>query len=1155
MNKINLKTLMERPKRISFSQIVLVLLLACGIFKGEIHAQTQLEKRISITANNMEMQEFLDRVQKQATVKFSYSPSVIDPHAKVSYTGKNVALKTVLEAVLSPLKIQYKYIENKIVLYPETKQNEDNAVNAPVQGDRIIKGLVTDSAGKPLTGAYISVEGKTTGVYTKEDGSFSIKVLEGTTSVIVSYVGYLTQTVALDSDNLSVVLQQPAVNANDAVVVTALGISKQQKALGYSTTTVNSSLFNQAKEPNIANSLTGRVAGLNINSVSSGPGSSARILLRGVSNFSGTTTPLVVIDGVPMDNRQNGSAGVYGGADMGDGISSLNPDDIESITVLKGSTSSALYGTRASNGVILVTTKSGKGANRFAVEYATNFSLNQVINYEDYQKVYGQGTGSTRPQNITDNITSGIESWGEKLDGAPTMGIDGNMHPYSAVSGQLGKFYRTAPVWINTVSVVNGGKNGNMRLSLSNTNNQSVIPNSNLKRYSANLNITQNVTEKFKVTAMVNYLNENVKNRPYLNDKSRNPNWTMFLLPANIDPNILKPGYVAGNTITGETELALSSDGYTTNPWFATSQNINNTTRNRFTSSTLARYDFTKSLYAQGRVGLDYVNDEVLNIEPVGIGYKQQGALQEQSTSKTTELNMDGLLGYNKKINSDFSINAVAGMSQRQYNFKKIGYVNGANWLSLPYTPGNLGVAAQPMTLSNSSGLVSKIKTNSLYYSADFGYKDFLTLSTTGRWDWYSEALPKNLPLFAPSVSGSFLFGNLINIPQLSFGKLRATYAETGGEPNPFQTQVYYLPQSTNQNIPYGTTNSQATILDIAPFKMREFEVGIETKWLNGRIGMNATYFSKKTKNELIAQTLSIATGAESIYAPLGSTSNKGLELELNGTPVKGNDFQWDASLNFTMVKNKLVEAGGETGTIQAAGVGQYRPSVGPYSNGAFVASQVGLPLYQIYAYDYKYDDAGNIYTQNGIPVRSTTPKAMGSGIPKYYGGLNNNFRYKNFSLGVLVDYRFGVKVLSGTNYLAMYYGLHKNTLPGRETGVLAKGTDETSGLPNSTVVSAESYYKGLANITTNTVYDGSFIKLRQITFGYSINSDALKSAIFESINVSLVARNPLILMKHTPNIDPEDSYSPLPGNAGLQSIGVPPTRTFGVNVDFKFKN
>ncbi len=1157
MRQANRKDYIRSHMKNSKYQVFFILLIVCCVFTKSVNAQSSLlEKRISINANNIEMQSFLKLVEKQVPVKFSYSPSVIDPQTKITYNGNNVTLGDVLKSVFDGQNVQYKYIDNKIILVPKSKQNDDESNAASSTQDRQLKGFVTDSVGKPLGNAFVQITGSTKGVSTKEDGSFMLTIPSGAISVTVSYVGYNTEVVDIESKDNIIVVLKTAANAMQEVVVTALGISKQQKNLGYAVTSVNSNLFNQAKEPNIANSLSGRVAGLNINSVSSGPGSSARILLRGVSNFSGSTSPLIIIDGVPMSNNQNGSAGVYGGADMGDGISSLNPDDIENITVLKGSTSSALYGTRASNGVILVTTKSGKGANKFAVEYTTNMSVNSVINYEDYQKVYGQGSNGERPTTVAGAVASGILSWGEKFDGAPTMGLDGNMHPYSPVENQLDKFYRLAPVFINTVSVVNGGKNGNMRLSLSNTNNQSVIPNSYLKRYSANLNITQNISDKLKVTAMINYLNENVKNRPYLNDMSRNPNWTMFLLPGNVDPKILKPGYIPANNIVGEDELALSSDGYTTNPWFAAYRGINNTTRNRFTSSTSIRYDFSKALYAQGRLGLDYLNDGVLNIEPVGTGYKELGGLQEQSTAKSTELNMDALLGYNKKISNDFNINVLGGISQRQYNYDKVGYVGGSQWSSLPYTVGNLVNAAQPIQPSNYTGdIVQRIKTNSAYYSADFGYKQFLNLSTTGRWDWYSEALSKNLPVFAPSVSASFLFSNLVNIPQLSYGKLRAAYAETNGEPRPFQTQVYYLPQSTNNGITYGTTNPQASILDIAPFKMKELEVGLETRWFEGRFGVNATYFSKRTKNELIAQTLSIATGATSIYAPLGSTSNKGLELELTGTPIRKNDFQWDVSFNFTSVKNKLVESGDVTGTIRADGQGQYRPSVGPFNTSAFVASQKGLPLYQIYAYDYSYDANGNIITNSGIPMRGELT-AMGSGIPKYYGGLNNSFRYKNFNLGFLIDYRFGAKVLSGTNFLTMYDGLDKNTLAGRETGILAKGVDYQTGLPNTTVVSAQSYYQNLArNVTTITVYDGSFIKLRQISLGYAFTPDILAKTFFESINVSLVARNLLILMKNTPNIDPEDSYSSLPGNAGLQSIGVPPTRTFGVNVDFKFKN
>lgn len=1152
MNKIKLKKLLQKGMKISIAQIVCALFFTYAVYAGKVNAQTLLENRISITVTNMEMQQLLEQIQKQVPVKFSYSPSVIDTHAKISYSGKKVQLKEVLLSIFSPLNIGFKCIDNKIVLFPETKPRVDiyNNNYFNVQ-DKLIKGVVTDSTGKPLAGASVRVPGTNKGVSANADGSFSITVPDNVSSLIISYVGYTTETVTIgENRNNIVVVLKSAIITNQEVVVTALGISKQQRTLGYSVTTLNGGLLNQAKEPNVANSLAGRISGLNISSTSSGPGSSARILIRGVSNFSSNTTPLVVIDGIPMGDNQNGSPGVYGGADMGDGISSLNPDDIESITVLKGSTASALYGTRAQNGVIQVVTKSGRGANDFGVEYTSNFSLNCIINYEDYQKVYGSGTNGQRPQTVTDIINGGLSSWGEKLDGAPTIQLDGALHPYSAVQNQLNKFYRTAPVFINTVSVVNSGKNGSFRFSLSNTDNESVIPNSNLKRYSANLNAIQNITDKLKLSVMASYLNEKVKNRPFLNDMSRNPNWTMALLPADASPDYLKPGWDASGN-----EVALSSDGYMPNPWFTVYKNINNTTRNRFISSTTARYDFSRSLYLQGRVGLDYLNDEVLNIEAIGIGYSRPGNLPEQSIAKSTELNMDVLGGYSHQIVKNLDLNIAVGASQRKYDYSKTGYT-GSQWTSLPYTVANLS-SSQALTPSNySNGLLEwHEKSNSLYYTADFTYNRFLTISTTGRWDWFSTVVQN--PIFTPSVSTSFLFGNLVKIPSLSFGKLRASYAQTSGQALPYQTSTYYQSNGNNQDIPFGSTLAQTSILNLKPFRIKEFEVGTELKWFKNRLGLSATYFSKKTNNELISKSISIASAYSSIYLPLGSTSNKGLELELNGTPVQNKNFEWSTSFNFTVVKNKLISIGDSSGGltyVRQSGQGQYRPSVGPYSDGDMVANVQGLPLAQILAYDYKRDASGNIITSNGIPVRGDLVP-MGSGIPKYYGGLNNQFRYKNFNLSFLIDYRFGCKVLSATDFLTIYYGLNKATLPGRETGIVVKGKDIETGADNNTLVTAQNYYQGLVkNVSSFTVFDGSFIKLRQVTLGYTIMPDQLKKTFFESINVSLVARNLLILMKHTQNFDPEDSYSSLTGNAGLQGIGVPPTRTYGINVNFRFK-
>ncbi|PZR28757.1 MAG: SusC/RagA family TonB-linked outer membrane protein [Citrobacter freundii] len=1132
--------------RLFFTQTALTIVLLLAALMCRAQGQSSiLDKTITVSFVNYDLKKVIDVIQAETKIKFMYSPNAINLKQFVSLEAKDIKLRNLFEQVFTPFGIDYNVIDNSVLLFAR-KAATSAGQAAGSATDHTITGSVSNAEGAPLAGASVMIRSLNKGTRTDADGNFSLEVPDDTDLTLeVSYVGYVTQTITVTGNSVKITLQN-AVTVNEEVVVTALGISKNARKLGYSPTNLNGNLFNQAREPNMANSLGGRVAGLNVSGVNSGPGASARILVRGISNFTSATGPMIVIDGVPMDNTQKGSAGVYGGADMGDGISSINPDDIENITILKGSTASALYGTRASNGVIQITTKSGKGAKGIAVEINSNVSFNSIIDNTDYQQVYGHGINNKRPTTLGDLTTAGLNSWGEKMDGEPVIAQDGSMHPYSPVADQQQKFYRVAPVVINTVSFVNGGESGNMRLSFSRADNQSVIPNSSLKRYTVNLNLNQNITNRLKLLLMANYIRENVYHRPFLNDMSRNPNFTMAVLPANIDPAYLQPGY---NSVTGY-ENAMNSDGYQTNPWFAAEKFVTNTTRNRLISSTTVRYDIMKGLYVHGRLGLDLVNDGLLDIEPTGTGYKRTGGLGELSKAQTTELNADVLAGYSTKLSGDITLDAAMGGNMRKYQYEKTG-TNGQQW-NTPFL-----YAVSNLAFTNPVYAYTEKQTNSGYYTLDLSYKSWLTLSTTGRYDVFS-TLPKGKRgIFTPSVSSSFIFSDLLHLPKLSYGKLRFSYAQTSGEADPYQTSVYYQIQpGTNGGVPFGNILSQTSdVKNLQPYRMKEFEVGMELKWFRNRLGLDLTYFKRRTQGELIAKTISIATGYTSSYEPLGSTENKGIELVLNGTPVQSKQFTWNVSFNLTSVNNKLVSIGDTAQgiAIVKSGEGQYRPSVGPFNNGAFVGSLQGLPIGQIMAYDYLYSKGKIVVGDNGIPVRGPlTP--MGSGLPKYYGGINDEIIYRKFNFSFLVDYRFGCKVLSGTDFFSIYYGTNKSTLPGRETGVIVDGVTRDDK-PNNTLVNAQNYYQGLAaNISTISVFDGSFIKLRQVVLGYTLPDRWFNKSPLQSINVSFAARNLLTLLKHTVNFDPEDNFSALPGNAGLQGGGIPQTRTYGVNVNVKFK-
>lgn len=1003
-----------------------------------------------------------------------------------------------------------------------------------------VSGKVVDEKGEPLVGVSIRIKGTTTGTQTDTNGNFTLDA-DSKTVLIVSYIGFATQEVTIGTRTSLTISMKSNANLNE-VVVTALGIKKEQKKLGYSVSTVNGNTLDKAKESNVALSLEGRVAGLSINGASGGAGSSARILLRGVTSTSTTQGPLFVINGVPMDNTQRGQSGEWSGADYGDGISNINPDDIESMTVLKGQSASALYGTRATGGVILITTKSGKKNSGFGVEYNTNYQMDKVYDNTDFQDQYGQGENGLKPTTVAGALSSGNLAWGAKLDGSSVIQLDGKQYAYSKTSDNYTKFYKTGNTFTNTVALTGGGESGAFRLSLSDMNNHAITPNSGLNRKTFNFNGSQTVIKNLDINVIANYIIDNEKNRSGLSDGPGNPNNVQFLAP-NEPQSMLAPGYDASGH-----ETSFTNDIYVTNPYFAAYKFINNTHRERLISSLSAKYSFTPWAYFQARVGYDNIHDSRVNIEPTGTAYVSGNGNMNTRTSQITEFNADVLAGAKHDLIKDFlNLDLSVGANIRK-NTLSGTFINGSNFI-IPYfydlsnfpsrTSGNI-------TRGPGNDLPGDQKTNSAYYTADFSIKDFLVLSTTGRYDSYSSIDPSlSKGIFTPSVSASFIFSDLTHINGLDFGKLRLSYAKTSNGATPYGNRVYYSIANTINGVNAATFSSTLPNLFLKPYTLEEYEIGTELKFLNDRLGLDISYFSRKTKNEIISATLDNSAGYTSYYVPTGSIQNKGLEVEIHGTPFKTSTFSWTPSFNFTYIKNKTLATDATGGNI---GLGTYRPL------NATTAFVVGMSGPQIMANDYKRDAKGNIIFDATGNAETTGRIPVGSVTPKFYGGLNNDFNYKNFSLGFLIDYRYGNKILSATSYYSIFRGLNKMTLPGREGGVVGVGVTE-AGTPNTVSVPAETYYQNLAkNVSALNALDGSFIKLRQVTFGYTIPKNLLGTTPFNSITVSLVARNLWTIMKRSDNIDPESNFAPGINYAGIEGTSVPAVRTYGFNVNFKLK-
>ncbi len=934
----------------------------------------------------------------------------------------------------------------------------------------------------------------------------------------------------------SIAAQTPAdmlsgFNQLNEVVITALNIPKEERTIGYAVAVVPGQVFTSGRESSFVMSLEGRVPGLNVSGVSGGPASSSRLLLRGAASMN-ATSPLFIFNGIPIDNSQRGSATEYGGADYGDGISNLNPDDIQSVTILKGSAASALYGARAANGVILINTKKGAKNTDLSVEYNMNLSADRAANNTDYQYVYGQGIQNKRPFDLESAVSSGLSSWGEQLDGQPIIQLNGQQSPYTAVKDNISSFYRTALAMTNTVAVSGGNAKAAIRLSASNLDYAAILPGSRLNRKTFNVNTMYDISPRLTLTLNGNYIYELNKNRSYLSDGPLNANYGIQFIATSLSESLLAPGY---NPQTG-VETPWNDDEYKTNPYFVVNKQVDDAERNRFISSAAMKYNFSESIYLQGRFGYDLSNDDILNVVPSGTSFSisQQGALNGLHHVQTSELNADLLLSAKKNLSEALVLHTSAGGSFRRRNNENVGYIGSGFIVPGLYIPSNLRSISSTYT-------VSKLVTQSLYSMADLSYK-YLNFSATGRYDIYSTLPSSNRGIFVPGFSGSFVFSDLLRMPVLSYGKLRMNIASTSGEPAlPYTTQTYYSSDLSVGGVPLGNFSRVLANFNLKPFSLNEYEIGLDTRFFNNRVGVDLTWFHRITRNEITSVEQSVTTGFTSSYANLGKTRNTGTELLLYGTPLKRKELKLDLSINLSYINNKLLSIDGSSKYILT---GKYRPL---NANTAMVAGQ---SITQIMAYDYKRDTQGNMIIDNtGIPVRGDF-KAMGGTLPSYYGGLTSTIQYKNFSLSFLADFKFGNKVLSASEHYSYVYGLNKATLPGRETGVVAQGVRE-DGSVNTISVPAYLYYPQLAsNISALSVLNGSFIKFRELKIGYTFTPRAVRP--FRAIAVDLVGRNIFTILKYTHNIDPESQFSPNLTYAGIEGASLPMSRTIGINLNFK---
>ena len=1149
------ETLPGRQGLLRKSILIAFLLITLPFFSAlQVFAENS-SQGISISGENIPLQKVFKKITKLTGYSIFCDYHLLQQAGPVTVNVRNASLEEALSTCLKDKSLSYEIIGKTIVISKQTTEPVSPAPAAEVPPGPPpidVHGRVLDEKGSPVVAATVEVRGTKKVVTTNDNGEFTLTGISDNAVLIISSVGFEKTEVKIGGrTQLDVTMKLGA--ALGETVVTALGIVKEARKVGYSVAVVNGDQMTKARETNVALSLEGQVAGMAVRGSNGGSGGTALVLVRGVASMNAGGPPLFVINGVPMDNGQRGAAGEWGGSDNGDGIGNINPDDIETMTVLKGQAASALYGTRATNGVIMITTKSAKRGTT-DVSYNVNALWDKPINSTDFQYQYGSGTGGAKPVTANGALNTNRFSWGAALDGSQVIQFDGSMQPYSAYTYKknMNQIYRTAPSLTNTIAVAGANDRTIFRLSASDLDNSSIVRNSGLERKTINLNVTQKLTDKLSVTAVANYIDQSNRNQPQLSDGPGNPN-NFLELAANVNDNIFKPGF---NKTTGM-ETQFSDDNYATNPWFVEANWINNLDRKRLISNLSAKYNFTPWLYVMVRNGYDLENDRSLGVTPTGTLYSYNSAGQSGQYNGLTyqqhyELNTDELLGVSHKLYKDLSLDATLGGTERK-DYWESSTINGQQFV-IPYlyTPTN---AISP----NRSYSTALTEVNSAYYTLDFDWDNWLIINTTGREDAYSTLTNtitknKNNHIFTPSVSGSFVFSQFIPNNVLSYGKLRVAYAQTSGEPNTgnfgsgaYQDALYYGVGNSINGIPTGNYSSALPNLFLKPFVKTEEEYGFETKFWQNRLGIDFDYFTSVTKHEIENAGLSNSTGYSNYIVGTGSLQNRGIELKVTGTPIKTRNFEWDLTLNYTHVNDKVLQTDNAGNPL---GLGGYRPL------NAGTAWIKGLPGPQIQAYDYIRDSKGNIEVDgSGDPLRTASYSAFGSVLPTDFGGLKTDFTFKSWNLSALFTYNYGNKILSATNYWSYYRGLNKGTLPGRNGGITT-GYSSTTDAPNTVAATPQNYYTAFANVSRNNILNGDYIRLKRLSLGYTLDKKLLgNNPLFNAITISAVATNLWMVMRKATNIDPESEFNASVGSLGIEGTSLPATTTFGFNATFKFKN
>ncbi|MGV3557470.1 MAG: SusC/RagA family TonB-linked outer membrane protein [Larkinella arboricola] len=1034
---------------------------------------------------------------------------------------------------------------------------------------RTLTGTIMAAEEGPLPGANVVVKGSTTGTTTDNEGKFSLKIPSDNTTLIISSIGFLTEEVPVGSRSTLELTLKSDVKSLAEVVVTAFGVEKEVKSLGYGVQEIKGQSLTEARSSNVVNALSGKVAGLRVSS-NGGPGSGSTIQIRGASSVSGNNQPLIVIDGVPIQQSFDKT--------YGSGISEVNPDNIKEMSVLKGPNAAALYGSRAANGVILITTKNGAGTKGIGVEINSNVTFERPWIKPKFQNIYGGGNGYRTWYNdgwsgaITDPLeieqyraaygpnapltgTEGTdESWGGPMDGRLVRhwwtGKD--VAPLTPNPNGWEDFWQTGQSITNSVALSGGNDKGSFRLSVGRLDQKGLVYFNDFYRNNFKLNSAYNFTSNFSATISAEYIKSG-GNRSYSNgqefiwshrqnDWAKLRNWRDY---TGVHVQRALPGKPA------DTDPPNWQHTFFTNPFFSSEMLPSDNEKDRIVGNIALNYKILPSLSLMVRSGTDVWTDtriSVSNFERVRNGNRTPGAFSEE-VLRRQETNHDAILTFNKALSTNFTTNIQAGGISRT-NYYKRNYLNvGELVVDGLYNASN----ANP-SRNTAESRIEKSQVNSVFGSFELGYKNALFLNATARNDWSSTLPSNNRSYFYPSVSASAVITDLLNVQSnlISFGKVRASWAQVGNDALPYQLlQTFRAGTSWAGSTPEFYENTTIANATLKPEITTGTELGLDVRFLRGRVGLDLTYYDQLSRNQILGVEISKASGYNSRILNAGKISNKGLEIVLTGTPVKtGTGFSWETTVNFSRNRNKVIEL--------AEGLTTYTLTT---RQGLITEARVGQPYGSFYGVGFEHAPDGQIiYGANGYPVVSSTPRILGNIQPKWTGGWLNSFSYRGFSLSALVDVKWGGDFFDEGTGTARWTGQYEETAIGREEGVIGKGVynagtaENPNYLPNTVIVPAKNLigYNNPRSYHEASIYDGSYVKLREATLGYQIPPAFLNRIKLRSAKISLVGRNLLMLFKNTTHVDPEvDRFG---GNQQGFAYGeLPSSRSIGANLSLSF--